>query len=183
VLSSRSQRGPGRPVPVVAIETCGPLGNLSGCSAVRAARGCLTLWHITPALLVLSLLAVGCSSNKGTKGVTIQVRVVEDGRPIKFLPDEQVSVGLSEQVPAGERGVGVNSYIKADGGPVSMSRPGGTGIPPGKYSLSLSSQIGYSGDNRFEKTFAGKPPLILDVGPDEGQTFTVDIAKWTVTKP
>jgi hypothetical protein len=143
--------------------------------------GLLRRVRLTPVVLVLAVVG-GCSRSTEPKGVVVHVRVVENGQPVKFLANEEITVGLSEEVPAGQKGVGVSADISPGDATATLSRAGKTGVPPGKYRVSLSSQIGYSGDNRFDKVFAGKPPLIVAVGPEEGQTFTVDIARWTVTK-
>jgi len=136
-------------------------------------------------LAVVPLLPlVGCSKSTGDQGVIVHVRVVENGQPMKFLPNEEISFGLSQEVPAGEKGVGVSGQLKPEDASALLSRPGKTGVPPGRYRVSMSGQIGYGGTpDRFEKIFdAKKPPLIVEVGPDEGQIYTVDIGKWTVTK-
>ena len=133
--------------------------------------------------VALAVLA-GCSQSTQSKGVVVQVRVVENGQPLKFLKDEEILVGFSEEVAAGQKGVGVMGELKPQDATATLSRSGNTGIPPGKYRISMSGQTGY-GDapDRWEKVFdAKKPPLIAEVGPEEGQSFTIDIARWTVTK-
>src|SRR5829696_781966 len=95
------------------------------------------------ALLGALVSVAGCSSSTEPKGVTVRVRVVENGQPLKFLPNEEILVGLSQEVAAGEKGIGVTGPLKPEDATASLSRAGRTGIPPGKYRVSMSGQIGY----------------------------------------
>jgi hypothetical protein len=133
---------------------------------------------------VAALVVVGCSK-ASPKYATVQGRVVHNGEPLKLLANEEITVGLSaaDAVP-GQGGIGANAPLKSDDGTFSVSGRDHKGIPPGKYHVSLSSQVGYgeAGD-RFAKLFDGKkPPLIAEVGPEDGQVFVIDIGKWTVAK-
>jgi hypothetical protein len=61
--------------------------------------------------------------------------------------------------------------------------PGGR-LAPGKYRVSISSQTGQDGDGkgRFAAFASDRSPLEAEVGPEEEQTFVIDIARKTVRK-
>jgi hypothetical protein len=47
----------------------------------------------------------------------------------------------------------------------------------------VSSQLYQQSHDRFEAVFdAKKPPLIVDVGPDPGQSIVIDVGTRTVIK-
>src|SRR5262249_7800881 len=109
---------------------------------------------------------------------------LQNGQPIQILPSEDVIVGFSQEAPSGQKPIGASGIVKPEDGTFTVAGPGGKGIPPGKYRISLSSQVNGSNDkSRFEALFSPqKPPLTVDVGPEKGQTFRIDIGQWTVTK-
>jgi hypothetical protein len=134
--------------------------------------------------LAIVLVALGCNKSDGPKGVTVHGRLVQNGQPFKALPNEDVMVGFSPVGAApGQAAPGASSdLVKPADGSFTLTGRDKKGLPPGKYTVSLSSQVGYSGDNRFEKMLAGKPALVVEVGPEEGQTFIIDVDKWSATK-
>jgi hypothetical protein len=134
--------------------------------------------------LMVALAAVGCNKSDGPKGVTVRGRLVQNGQPLKVLPREEIIVGFSPEgaVPDQVAHGASTDLVKPDDGSFVLTGRNKMGLPPGKYTVSISSMVGYSGDNRFEKMLAGKPPLVVEVGPEEGQAFVIDVDKWTATK-
>lgn len=137
--------------------------------------------------VILSCIAAtwvvaGCGTED--QGVKVAGQVFQDGQPIKFLPSEDITIGFSEEIPAGQKPLGFSGVVQSKDGAFVLSGPGGKGVAPGKYRISLSSQVyGGTGKDRFEALFSSKkPPLIADVGPEKGQTFIIDVGKWTVQK-
>jgi hypothetical protein len=134
--------------------------------------------------LLFVLVAAGCNKGDGPKGVTVHGRLVQNGHPLKVLPNEEIMVGFSPE--GAEPGQGVtraaSTLVKPEDGSFTLTGRDKKGLPPGKYTVSLSSQIGYADSNRFDKLLVGKPPLVVDVGPEEGQTFVIDVDKWSATK-
>ena len=129
-----------------------------------------------------SLAVPACST--GDKGVRVKGRVLENGQPIKFLPSEDMMVGFSQEAPPGQTPVGASGSVKPQDGTFVITGPSGRGLPPGRYRISVFSQIyGGSDRNRFEALFGSKkPPLYAEVNSDRGQTFTIDLGAWSVTK-
>jgi hypothetical protein len=73
--------------------------------------------------------------------------------------------------------------VNAADGTFTVTGRNNTGVPPGRYRVSLSSQVGYGNVDRFEKLFDGKkPPLIVEISPGEAQAVVIDVDNWTVTK-
>lgn len=134
--------------------------------------------------LVIAFGVAGCGKSDGPKGVTVRGRLVQSGQPLKVLPREEIMVGFSPEGAAPDQVAhGASSdLVKPEDGSFVLTGRNKAGLPPGKYTVSLSSQVGYTGDNRFEKLLAGKPTLVVEVGPEEGQTFVIDVDKWTATK-
>jgi hypothetical protein len=126
----------------------------------------------------------GCGKGDRVRGVTIRGQVLQNGQPIPFLPSEEITVGFSSEAPPDQAAFGTSASVKSKDGTFTMSGPSGAGIPPGTYRVSLSSQIyGGSDGNRFEAVFEERrPPLMAEVGSEKGQTFVIDVGKWTVTK-
>lgn len=129
-----------------------------------------------------TLIIAGCGS--GDQGATVKGQVLQNGKPVQFLPSEDIMVGFSSEVPAGQKPIGFFANVQRGDGTFTVIGPGGKGMPAGKYRIRLSSQIyGSNGADRFEHVSdPRKPPLIAEVGPEKEQTFTIDLGKWTVTK-
>jgi hypothetical protein len=132
-----------------------------------------------------TLVAAGCGKG-GVRGVKVKGEVLQNGQPIKFLPSEEITVGFSREVEPGQQPFGAPAKVKPEDGTFTVDGPSGKGIPPGKYRIQLTSDI-YGSDrgDRFEPLFdarAKRPPLVADVGPEEGQTFVIDVGQWTVQK-
>src|SRR5262249_53098954 len=121
---------------------------------------------------------------KDSQGVKITGELQQNGASIKFLPKEDIMVGFSPEAPAGEKAVlGASGPVKPADGTFAVSGRDNQGIPPRKYSISVSSQIyGGDGTDRFAPLFTGKKPFIVDVGPEKGQHFIVDVSTMKVTK-
>jgi hypothetical protein len=139
-------------------------------------------------LLVLSSVAVsvlvaGCG--KKEKGVKVRGKLLQDGQPIQFLRDEDIRISFSSEGSAGQEAAGASGVVQAEDGSFTITGRDNKGIPPGKYRISLSSSIeGGGDDNRFEASVNQKePPLIAEVGPEDGQSFTIDVGARTVKKP
>jgi hypothetical protein len=137
--------------------------------------------YATLALVATALTIGGCGG--GVRGVSISGQVLQNGKAIKFLPSEEIIVGLSAQAPAGENPIAAWGTVKPDDGSFTVAAPDGRGIPAGKYIVVVSSQLYQQSKDRFEAVFDNKkPPLIVDVGPDSGQHFIIDVGTRTVTK-
>jgi hypothetical protein len=137
-----------------------------------------------------AVLAAGCSKGGGGpgggKGARVQGRLLDNGRPVKVLPNEEVVVSFTQAGstdPLAPRGA---SPIDPKDGSFAFTGPSSTVgmLPPGRYRVSVASQIGGGdGRNRFAPTFdEDRTPLVADVGAEETQTFVIDIGKKTVTK-
>jgi hypothetical protein len=127
-------------------------------------------------------LVSGCGSGRaeGEGGVTVRGRLLDNGAPLKPLPDEQIRISF---VDANGGAVASTADYDANTGTFEITGPSGKGIPAGEYRVELVSEI-YGGDgvNRFEEQFdAEKTPLRATVGVEQGQEFVVDIKKKTVT--
>jgi hypothetical protein len=109
--------------------------------------------------------------------------VLDRGAPVQFLPREEIMVGFSAEAPEGQPALGASTDVKPADGTFTLSGRDGKGIPPGRYSISVSSQV-YGGDgaDRFAARFEGKKPLAVEVGPEKGQHFVIDVGTMTVTK-
>jgi hypothetical protein len=144
---------------------------------------------------ILGLWAVvalgGCGPSGPTaqfshiKGAKIKGVLMQNGKPIKFLPDEMITVSFNAAGEATAGAAAGGGDVKAEDGTFGIAGPSNQGIPPGKYQVLVSADIygGANGNpNRFEALAKKKPPLTVEVGADEGQTFEIDIGKWTATK-
>jgi hypothetical protein len=109
--------------------------------------------------------------------------VLQNGQPIKVLPSEEILVGVSSEAPAGQPVPVAWAPVKPEDGTFVLSGPTGKGIPAGKYRVVVSSQLYQQSKDRFEAVFdEKKPPLLVDVGPEEEQHLIIDVGKRTVTK-
>jgi hypothetical protein len=135
------------------------------------------------AVCIAAVVVVGCTSGDPNKGVTVRGRVVQNGRPLKFLPNEDVSIGFSAADAApGSGGFGTSAGVNAADGTFTVTGRNNTGVPLGRYRVSLSSQVGYGKADRFEKLLDGKKPLIVEISPGEAQAVVIDVDNWTATK-
>ncbi len=126
----------------------------------------------------------GCGRGDQVRGVMVKGQVLQNGQPIKFLSGEEIVVTFFRDAPAGQRAVGASANVKPDDATFTIEGPDHKGIPAGSYHISLTSQIAgvYDREDRFVAVFKKKPPLNAEVGPEEGQTFIIDLGTWTVTK-
>jgi hypothetical protein len=146
------------------------------------------LWQVRPVIFfcaAAALVAAGCGKG-GVRGVKVKGEVLQNGKPIKFLPSEEITVGFSREVEPGEPPFGAPAKVKPEDGTFTVDGPAGKGIPPGKYRIQLTSDI-YGSDrgDRFEAWFdprAKRPPLVAEVGAEGEQIFVVDVGQWTVKK-
>jgi hypothetical protein len=136
------------------------------------------------AVWVAAVIVIGCTSGDLNKGVTVRGRVVQNGRPLKFLPKEDVSIGFSAADAApGSGGFGASAGVNAADGTFTVTGRNNAGVPPGRYRVSLSSQVGYGNVDRFDKLFDGKkPPLIVEISPGGTQAVVIDVDNWTATR-
>jgi hypothetical protein len=134
-----------------------------------------------------ALLAGGCGKGGADiKGVKVDGKVVSNGQPLKFLKDEEVKVSFAQEVAKGEKSIGSAADVNPEDGTFTIPGPTKHGIPPGKYRVRLSSQPYGGGKDRFEPLFDPEdgPPLVLiaEVGPEEGQSFVIDVARRSIKK-
>jgi hypothetical protein len=136
------------------------------------------------AVCIAAVVVVGCTSGDPNKSVAVRGRVIQNGRPLKFLPNEDVSIGFSAADAAlGSGGFGASAGVNAVDGTFTVTGRNHTGVPPGRYRVSLSSQVGCGNVDRFEKLFDGKkPPLIVEISPGGDQAVVIDVDNWTATK-
>jgi hypothetical protein len=134
-----------------------------------------------------ALFAVGCGKGgKGNeKGAKVQGRLLEKGRPIKLLPAEDIVVSFSRPAAPGLFPPTGSSPVDPKDGSFAFYGPNATvGLPPGSYRVIVISQInGDTSRDRFATQFgADKTPLTAEVGPEEEQTFIIDLGTKTVKK-
>ena len=132
--------------------------------------------------VVAALVVGGCGG--GGRGVKVSGQVLQNGKPIRFLPKEEIMVGFSSTAtPAGHQVIAGWAPISPEDGTFTFSGPSGNGIPAGKYSIVVSSQLYQQSHDRFDAVFdPKKPPLIVDVVPDAGQPIIIDVGTRTLTK-
>jgi hypothetical protein len=132
--------------------------------------------------VVAALILGGCGG--GARGVKVSGQVLQNGKPIRFLPKEEIMVGFSSTVtPAGQQVIAGWAPISPEDGTFTFSGPSGNGIPPGKYNVVVNSQLYQQSHDRFEGVFdPKKPPLIVDVMPDAGQPIIIDVGTRQVIK-
>jgi hypothetical protein len=137
---------------------------------------------MTWSCIAAALVVVGCGLGD-PKGVKVTGQVLQNGKPIKVLPSEEIMVGFSSEAPEGQHIIVAWATVLPDDGTFTISGSAGKGIPAGKYRVIASSQIYQKNEDRFEAVFdEKKPPLIAEVGPEEGQSFVIDVGKRTLTK-
>jgi hypothetical protein len=108
--------------------------------------------------------------------------VLQNGQPISVLPSEEIMVGFSSEGQAGKP-IAAWGTLKREDGTFTLAGPTGRGVPAGKYRVVVSSQLYQKSHDRFEALFDAKaPPLLVDIGPEKGQHFIIDIGTRTVTK-
>jgi hypothetical protein len=128
-----------------------------------------------------ALVFGGCG--KGVRGVNVAGQVLQNGKPIKLLPKEEIRVGFSSiDTPAGQQVIAGWEPINPENGTFTFSGPSGNGIPPGKYNVFVSSQLYQQSHDRFGAVFDAKKPPIVDVGSDPGQSIVIDVGTRTVIK-
>ena len=132
--------------------------------------------------VVAALVVGGCGW--GGRGIKVSGQVLQNGKPIRFLPKEEIMVGFSSTAtPAGQQVIAGWAPISPEDGTFTFSGPSGNGIPAGKYSVVVSSQLYQQSHDRFDAVFdPKKPPLIVDVVPDAGQPIIIDVGTRTLTK-
>jgi hypothetical protein len=137
---------------------------------------------------LVAVLAAGCGKGGkgGGTGARVQGRLLDNGRPVKVLPNEEVVVSFTQAGstdPLAPRGA---SPIDPKDGSFAFVGPTSTVglLPPGRYRVGVASQVsGGDGKNRFSPAFdEDRTPLVADVGPEETQAFIIDIGKKSVTK-
>ena len=139
-------------------------------------------WFILSVSLCSALLLAGCGGKGGAKGVKVQGQLLQNGQPLKFLPNEEITVSFSP-VDAAGKAAGGTGPVKQEDGTFTVSTAAGVGIPPGKYQVRVSSQVyGGDGKDRFAEFFEGVGALATDVDDKDAQKFVIDIGKKTVTK-
>jgi hypothetical protein len=139
------------------------------------------VWLLSLSCVAAALFVGGCSG--GVRGAKVSGQVLQNGKPIKLLAQEEVSVGFSaEALPEGQKAVTAWAPISPQDGSFTVAGPDGHGIPAGKYTVVVSSRIYQQTKDRFESIFEKKPPLTVDVTADPGQQIIVDIGTRTVTR-
>jgi hypothetical protein len=133
-------------------------------------------------------LLAGCSkgNSEGGPGARVRGQLLDNGRPVRLLPNEEIIVSFSRDGAAGPLAPRGASPIDSKDGSFAFCAPNTTAglLPPGRYRVGIVSQV-YRGDgrNRFAPTFdEDRTALVADVGPEEEQTFHIDIGKKTVTR-
>jgi hypothetical protein len=144
---------------------------------------------LSAAVLGLSLAAAGCGTSSPTmrevKGVSISGKLQQNGKVIKLKTEEVVSISFLLKGSSLEDQISAQADYNPEDGTFVVKGPTGQGIPPGKYSVGLTNDFtdGSGGANRFSDSFdAQESALTADVGPEEGQYFTIDISTKRVTK-
>ena len=140
--------------------------------------------YVIPVGCLATLALAGCGQGDQIRGVMVRGQVLQNSQPIKFLAGEEIVVTFSRAAPAGQKMVGASATVKPDDATFTVEGPSHRGIPAGAYHVSLTSQVAgvYDREDRFVAIFKKKPPLTAEVGPEEGQTFLIDLGTWTVRK-
>jgi hypothetical protein len=122
-----------------------------------------------------ALLLCGCGG--GTKGVTVEGRLLKDGQPYTKIKGELVGVGFK----GADKSFGAILYDDA--------RFVATDVPPGKYKVTVTITSESNDPTELAKFAAKKKQfdamnekLDYEVTSSSGQKIDVDISKGTVTK-
>jgi hypothetical protein len=132
--------------------------------------------------LCAAFLLAGCGGKSSVKGLKVEGKLLLNGQPLKFQPNEEITVSFAP-ADAGGKAVGGSGAVKPEDGTFTLATTAGPGIPAGKYQIRVSSQIyGGDGKDRFADFFEEVGPLAAEVAEKDGQTFIIDLGKKTVTK-
>ena len=134
----------------------------------------------------LCAAAAGCKekapANQVT-GVKVNGQLVTNGKPLKMLPMEEIQVTFFEAGKAAEGRIESMTTADPETGAFTVVGPHNKGIPPGRYKVSLRSQVYGSDGDRLEEVFGMENTrLEVDVGPEEGQTVVIDLGKRTARR-
>ncbi|MFO0808346.1 MAG: hypothetical protein U0746_06960 [Gemmataceae bacterium] len=137
--------------------------------------------------LLVVALAAGCGAppptGKEVKGAKVAGVVLENGKPIKVLPNETIHVSFA--MGDGPDQIAAAGQVNVADGTFAIDGPTKQGLPPGKYRVTVAGNCyDLEQSNRFEPLFnSTRRKLYADVGPEEGQRFEIDVGKgWTATK-
>jgi hypothetical protein len=130
-------------------------------------------------LPVLALLAAGCGGNVVLKG-----ELQKNGQPYVFADGEEMQINLVGEDPSGKPLTSAAEIDKQDA-TFRFKGPTGEGIPPGKYKITLTSQL-FSGPKAEGDRFAGafspeRTPLSCAVTTARDQQITIDVMQKKVT--
>ena len=149
-------------------------------------NSCHSVIRIGICLSALALV-IGCGDSKqpnskvkDVSGVVVKGRLVQNGKPLKLLKDEQIHVTF---VLKTDEMVASPAEFNPEDASFVVKGPTEKGLPAGSYKIGLSSDNYGGGDDRFaEKLDLVTSPLVAEVGSEEGQYFEVDVGTKRVTK-
>jgi hypothetical protein len=147
----------------------------------------MKILRVAAVAFLLCAAAIGCKgkdASKEVKGVKVNGQLLANGKAVKMLPMEEIQVTFFEDGKPAEGRIESMAIADPATGTFTINGPSGKGIPAGRYRISLISEIyGGGGSNRFEEVFSMETsPLVVDVGPEEGQTIVIDLGKRTAKR-
>ncbi len=141
-------------------------------------RGCLVL-----SVVILSLSMIGCGG--GSSRLKVQGKVVNNGTPYTHRADTETFQVTFRS--AGEQSQSFTPAVDEATGTFTLLGSDGTGIPPGTYTIEVTSlpygppKPGSPQGDRFKTRYTGaKSPLKVEIKPDT-RSITIDVGAGTVT--
>jgi hypothetical protein len=146
----------------------------------------MTSVRVAAVAALLVATAVGCTSkNTGpaVTGVKVNGQLLANGKAVKMLQGEEIQVTFFESGKPAEGRIESMATADPETGAFTIVGPHGKGIPAGKYKVCLRSQVYGTNDDRLEEVFSMEATqLEVEVGPEEGQTFVIDLGKRTAKR-
>ena len=136
--------------------------------------------------LAAALLAglCGCGSAAAdVKGATVRGELVMNGKKLKVKEPELIGIYFLQAGGEPEERLLAEAEYNPEDGTFVVKGPTGQGIPEGLYKIEIVYEPSETDGNGipFESFDAEVTPLMVDVGPGDGQHFIVDLGKQTVT--
>lgn len=131
--------------------------------------------------------SAGCGNGKADGGVRVEGKVAKGDKPLAVDSGQTLNLSLTGKGPKGDD-VTYPATVNSDGTFV-VPGPGGGGIPPGKYKItvSITAPMGNTPADLeksagLNKQFTRVNGQEFDVGPDPVQKITIDTVTGAVNK-
>lgn len=124
-------------------------------------------------------LVVGCSSS-GPAHFKVKGKVVDGAKPVLPDPNSSIHLTFTPQVPAGQAFSLYSAMLKSDDGTFEIHGDTLTGMPAGKYRVSLRSMspnpspLSQLLNRKFSED---RSPIVVDV-VDDKTPLVIDIASY-----